>query len=249
MRGGEPPAAGTDLQWERAEFAEPAAVACAGCRTPIADTYFEVNGHPVCPGCQQRIVTARQEGSAPGRVLAAAGLGLGAAAAGAAVWYVVREITHLEIGLIAIGVGLLIGTAIRRGARGRGGAVYQALAVVLTYLAIASANAPYVWRGLHRGIAVQVAERMHAADPAEPEPSPDALAVQVKVDEFFAHLPPEAWARIGWIVLASPFSGGVQHAIGWIIIFFGLQQAWRLTRAAPFAVTGPFSLAARATPS
>jgi hypothetical protein len=247
MRAGEPPAAGSEVQWERAEFAEPTAVACAACRTAIADTYFEVNGHPVCPGCQHRIVTARQAGSAPGRVGAAAALGIGAAAAGAAVWYAVREVTHLEIGLIAIAVGLLVGTAVRRGARGRGGPAYQALAVVLTYLAIVSANAPYLWRAVHRTIAIDVAKRMH--DPNEPAPSPDAPAVQAKVHEVIAHFPPAVWGRLGWMVLASPFAGGVQHAIGWLVIFFGLQQAWRLTRAAPFAVAGPFSLAARATPA
>ena len=48
------------------------------------------------------------------------------------------------------------------------------------------------------------------------------------------------------IVVSSPFMGGFSNALGWLIIFFGLQQAWRLTRGAPFRVTGPFALSARA---
>jgi hypothetical protein len=248
MRG-EPPSAGTDVQWDRAEFAEPTALACAACSTAIADTYFEVNGTVVCDSCQERIVVARARGSAPARLLAAAVLGIAAAAVGAIVWYAVREVTHLEIGLIAIAVGLLVGTAVRRGARGRGGAIYQVLAVVLTYLAIVSANAPYVWRGIQRRIAVDVAQHMSGASPTEPAPSPDAPAVQARVNQVIAQFPLAVWARIGWMVLESPFLGGVQNAIGWIIIFFGLQQAWRLARATPFAVTGPFSLAERATPA
>ena len=64
-----------------------------------------------------------------------------------------------------------------------------------------------------------------------------------------AVLPLRAWVWFGGVVLRSPFLGGPQQFIGWLIIFFGLQQAWRLTRATPFEVTGPFSLAARAAPA
>jgi hypothetical protein len=247
MRAGEPPSAESDVQFDRAEYAEATALACAACKRPIGDTYFEVNHAVVCWPCRDRIVSAREHGSAPGRLVAAALLGVAAAALGAVVWYAVREITNLEIGLIAIAVGLLVGMAVRRGARGRGGVGYQVLAVVLTYLAIVSANAPYMWRAIRHGVAVDVARQMNDANPGEAAPSPDAPDVQARVNEVVARLPLSVWGRIGWLVLESPFRAGVQNAIGWIIIFFGLQQAWRLTRATPFAVAGPFSLAGRAT--
>ena len=227
------PDGGTDLQFDRAEFATPVALACAACRLPIGDAYFELNGHVLCPPCRDRTIATREESSAPGRVARGTAAGLGAAVLGTIVWYAVREITRLEIGLIAIGVGILVGTAVRRGARGRGGIPYQVLAVLLTYLSIASANAPLVWTGVRHGIASQVAGQEAA----------DSEAVRARVDAIVAHLPLHVWLWIGWAVLRSPFFGGPQNFIGWLIIFFGLQQAWRLTRATPFQMTGPFSLA------
>jgi hypothetical protein len=41
----------------------------------------------------------------------------------------------------------------------------------------------------------------------------------------------------------SPFLGGTENVIGWFIIAIGLYQAWKLTRALPIQVLGPFSLA------
>ena len=85
-----------------------------------------------------------------------------------------------------------------------------------------------------------------------PEPtavSPDSDVVRARVDQIVAQLPFRAWLRIGWLVVESPFLAGYQNVIGWLIILFGLQQAWRLTRATPFRVTGPFSLAERAAPA
>ena len=242
------PDGGPDLQFDRAEFAAPVALACGACRHPIGDTYFELNGHVLCPPCRDRAVATREQGTGLGRIAWATAAGLGAAAVGAVVWYAVREITRLEIGLIAIAVGIAVGTAVRRGAQGRGGVAYQILAVLLTYLSIASANAPAVWNAFRHDIATQVARRAAAqlSGPDTPAVSPDADAIRARVDEITAHLPLRVWLWLGSVVLRSPFLGGPQHFIGWLIIFFGLQQAWRLTRATPFEVTGPFSLAERA---
>src|SRR5207247_727998 len=106
---------------------------------------------------------------------------------------------------------------------GRGRIPYQVLAVMLTYLSIASANAPVVWTGFRHGIATQVAGRAAAQSPgpATPVISPDSEAVRARVDEIMAHLPLTVWLWIGWIVLKSPFFGGPQQFIGWLIIFFG----------------------------
>jgi hypothetical protein len=240
------PDGGPDLQFDRAEFATPVALACGACQRPIGDSYFELNGHVLCPPCRDRVVATHQEGTAPGRLVRAGAAGLAAAVLGAIVWYAVREITKLEIGLIAIAVGIGVGTAVRRGARGRGGMPYQVLAVLLTYLSIASSNAPAIWNGFRHGIENQVAHRLAAAGTAPTATSPDPEAVRARVDAVIAHLPPSVWLWIAWVVLESPFLGGPEHFIGWLITFFGLQQAWRMTRATPFEVTGPFSLAERA---
>jgi len=234
----------SDLQFEHAEFAEPAELACAFCKQRIVDSYFDVNGHVSCGRCRERLVAAHGGGLEPQRFVVAALLGLGAAVAGSVIWYGVRAITHLEIGLIAIVVGILVGTAVRRGARGRGGLAYQVLAVALTYLAVASSNLPYVLNGLRQGLARQVVAKM-ATDPSTPKPALDSPAVTEKVDALIAAAPLASWAPVAWILLESPFLGGVQNAIGWLILFFGLQQAWRLTRATPLRVSGPFDVGAR----
>ena len=52
----------------------------------------------------------------------------------------IRKITGYEIGIVAIGIGYLVGKAVRKGAGGFGGTRYQVLAVFLTYAAIALAS-------------------------------------------------------------------------------------------------------------
>ncbi|HXJ33518.1 MAG TPA: hypothetical protein VMS22_05700 [Candidatus Eisenbacteria bacterium] len=235
------------LQLEHAELPD-APLVCAGCGVPIGDTYFEVNGRVVCPSCQGRIVEARAAGSGAGRLVAAALLGVGAAALGAIVWYGIREVTGYEVGLVAIGVGLLVGVAVQRGSGGRGGVPYQILAVALTYLSIVSANAPYVWQGIRMGVARQIDARRAGQTPdvaAAQAKTPPSTEAEAQADEFMHHLPAAAWLTMGAIVLGSPFMGGFKNAIGWLIIFFGLQQAWRLTRRAPLKIAGPFALSAR----
>jgi hypothetical protein len=48
----------------------------------------------------------------------------------------VLALSGYEIGIIAIAVGWLVGKGVRWGSGGRGGPLYQALAIGLTYLAI-----------------------------------------------------------------------------------------------------------------
>ncbi|MET0794516.1 MAG: hypothetical protein ABW061_23550 [Polyangiaceae bacterium] len=49
--------------------------------------------------------------------------------------------------------------------------------------------------------------------------------------------------------LVSPFLGGTENVLGWIIIGVALYQAWKLTRAIPIHVLGPFSVAAALKPA
>ena len=58
-------------------------------------------------------------------MVAAGALGLGAGIVGAAIYYAVIAITHLEIGIVAILIGYMVGRAVRKGARGHGGLRFQ----------------------------------------------------------------------------------------------------------------------------
>src|SRR4051812_43876927 len=47
----------SSLQFDRAEFATPAAAAlsCEVCKTPLQGEYYQVNGKNICPACRTKI--------------------------------------------------------------------------------------------------------------------------------------------------------------------------------------------------
>jgi hypothetical protein len=51
-----------------------------------------------------------------------------------------------------------------------------------------------------------------------------------------------AWLVLLGFAYASPFLGGMRSIMGLFIIAIGLYEAWKLTRAVPIEVLGPFSL-------
>ena len=67
--------------------------------------------------------------------------GIGGAIAGAACYGLFIGLTHINIGYLAILVAWLIAKGMTMGSGGQGGRAYQISAVVLTYLAVAAANA------------------------------------------------------------------------------------------------------------
>lgn len=133
-----------DLQFERAEFGAAPAKACTGCHQPLAGDYYDVNGQPFCPACRTSLVQAH--GAPPGAAAfgRALAVGLGAAAIGSTLYYLVDRLTGYQLGLVAIAVGFLVGRGVRWGTGGRGGVLYQVLAVALTYAAISCSFLPYV---------------------------------------------------------------------------------------------------------
>ena len=213
----EPPAPG--LQFDKAEFAsnEAAATACAACGTPIAGEYYDVNGQTVCPACKTEV--ERTLGRRPGAVgfLKALGGGVVGGALGALVYYAVRAISGYEIGIIAIGVGWLVGKGVSWGSGWRGGWLYQALAMVLTYVAIVSTYLPEVLEAIR-----QTPDDPHLLD----QGLPGLIAFTV-------------------LMLALPFLAGVQNVIGIIIIGIGLYEAWKINKRVSLAITGPFHAAFR----
>jgi len=57
-------------------------------------------------------------GKGAGKLIRAGVFGLGAAIAGAAIYYAVMAIADLEIGIVAILIGYMVGYAVRKGAAG-----------------------------------------------------------------------------------------------------------------------------------
>ena len=143
------------LQFDVAESATPSdaggegaaarsAQTCAHCSAPIVASYYEVNGLIVCPRCRGAL--GSNEGSRWKRGFIAVGLGLVAAIGGSILYYAIAALTGYEFGLVAIVVGFMVGKAVNKGSRGRGGWAYQTLAIVLTYFAIVSTYIPLAVR-------------------------------------------------------------------------------------------------------
>lgn len=138
------------LQFDVAENTAPgggataASSTCTQCEGAITASYYQLNGLVICPRCRGALDTA--EGSRWRRVLTAAGLGLLAAIGGSVVYFAIAALTGYEFGLVAIAVGYVVGRAVHKGSRGRGGWAYQTLAIVLTYFAIVSTYVPLAVR-------------------------------------------------------------------------------------------------------
>src|SRR4051794_39725537 len=106
-----------ELQFDRVEVAATAATGamCSVCQSPIATEYYDINSRVVCESCRAGLELAVEGTKGVGPLLRAGFLGLMAALLGAVVYYAVIAIAHLEVGLIAILCGYMVGFAVRRG--------------------------------------------------------------------------------------------------------------------------------------
>ena len=121
------------IQFDQIEKPGPVGLAvCARCQRAL-DEYFELAGHMLCPSC----AGALDAGAATSAFLRALLFGAGAALIG-----LVANALLGASPLVAVGVGLLVGYAVRKGSAVGGGTRYQALAMVLTALAIVITATP-----------------------------------------------------------------------------------------------------------
>jgi len=232
--------AGSGMQFDKVEGPGPAAPpACAQCHRPL-DEYFALGGHMFCRTC----IAGFRAGASFWRALL---YGAGAALVGTIVWFAILKLFNYELGIIGIVVGLFVGVAVRKGARGLGGWKFQALAMALTYVSITASYVPLVLKSV-----VDAADRDEKKTKDEPvadgtanegAPAPGAPPVA----EPAAKKPPAAvsggavafaFLVVFGIALAMPFLAGAGNFMGWIIIGIALYEAWKLNRRVP--ITGPF---------
>jgi hypothetical protein len=240
---------------EGLRFDEPAAGTgapiCGRCQAAIADAYYEVNGHVVCPGCKTALEQS-PTGSSASRMLRATAFGLGGAIVGAGIYYAILAATGYEIGLVAIAVGWLVGRGVQKGSHGMGGWTYQALAVGLTYLAIVSTYVPFIVKAV---TADEAKPSVAASVPAASAPAasaPAARADTVTVDPTPSAAGSDAAISAGQFALgvvgllalaaAAPFLAGFENVLGILIIGFALYQAWQMNRRMPMTINGPYAV-------
>jgi ribosomal protein S27E len=225
------------LQFDRAEFATPAApvVKCASCNHSIIQSYYEAVGKTICATCREALASAADSGGTA-RLLRALMAGFGAAILGSIVWWGVRKVSGYEIGLISIGIGIGVGRAVQWGSRNRGGWAYQLLAVLLTYASIAGNYMPDVVTGILEQ-AKDTTKTAVAAPAAAGTPVKASAAATPSVGGFLLAL-----GAVFLMAAAAPFLAGASNIIGLLIIGFGLWNAWKVNRRIDVVVNGPYSV-------
>lgn len=97
----------------------------------------KLKGHsPVCPSCRATVEREIEQQSIDPNVAGALLWGALAAFVGSAAWYGIASVTDGEFGVLAIGIGWLVGKAVVRGSGDKRGSLLQAVAAALTVLAI-----------------------------------------------------------------------------------------------------------------
>jgi hypothetical protein len=221
------------LQFHRAEpTGASSGRRCIACQAPIVQTYYHASGQVVCPQCAERIQQGQQAPPAysfPRALL----FGAGAALAGCAIYATVAIATGMEIGLIAILVGVMVGKSIRRASGGSGGRPQQILAVALTYFAITTSYIPVIiWDVAHKS---KIEASPTAGGGASTQPSSEQPMSIGKAILYLLAI----GAAAPFLSLTDGFSG----LISLFIIFIGLRQAWKLTGRSEILLMGPYQAA------
>jgi hypothetical protein len=239
------PATGEDLQFEHAEYAEvaPSAPTCGVCKQAIPHAYFAVNHLILCPQCRGRVEQSLRGGSGLARFVRAAVFGSVAGVAGFAIYFGVMKLANMEIGLISILVGYMVGAAVRKGSQGRGGWLYQLLAIFLTYTAIA---ASYSAVALPQFLTEMRAKKAETAA-ATPEAPGGAEHAAEAGNRPLGRVPPiVALTIVLFVVLAFcyaiPILVGIQSPISLLIVAFALWEAWKLNKRMRIQFLGPFQV-------
>jgi hypothetical protein len=222
-------------------------VTCVVCQQAIAHEYFDINGESVCDRCREQVAEQAATPKGFGVLGRATLFGLGAAIAGAILYYAVIAITDFEIGLVAIAIGFMVGWGVRKGAHGRGGRRFQVLAIALTYWAVGLAYTPFVFQQM---TADQQTQESSAATTPESTPAADAEPAAASADEPMTA--GQFVFAIGFLFVLtfalpvlsvmSSLPGGLISAA---IIAFGMQQAWRMTAVPQLVISGPYRIAAK----
>src|SRR6476646_2874181 len=108
-------------QFGTAEYASTAGVnRCKSCQQELTSTYFRINGMLACEKCTRPLEaqTPKDTHSAYVRGIL---FGLGGAIVGLILYSAFGILTGIEIGYVALAVGWLVGTAIKKGSNGVGG--------------------------------------------------------------------------------------------------------------------------------
>jgi len=237
------------LQFDRVEGAAGAAeMKCASCGNPIVASYYDVNGQHFCMSCKTRAERSNEPVRGFGPFAKAFVFGFAACLLGAGIYYGIAAAFNLEIGLIAILIGYMVGVSIRKATGGSGGRRFQILALTLTYFSIGLSYTPFAVKELSKSARSDSAS-VASAPIDSITAAPDSGAVPAAKKE-----PLSAGGLAA--ALAIVFGGGILmvFALPLLVVFgdmpgglisaaiigFGMQQAWKMTAHESVTITGPY---------
>ena len=227
---------------------------CKSCQQELSSAYFRINGLLACEKCTRQLQAQTPKDTHAAYVRGIL-FGVGGALAGLILYSAFGIATGIRLGYVALAVGWLVGTAIKKGSNGIGGRRYQIAAVALTYAAVSLSAIPV-------GIYYLLKERNPAQTSHAPGSSPasgtTASATASSQDDPPASgktSAPSIASSAGTLLfagLASPFlelTDGVSGLIGLVIIFVGIRIAWKMTGAPNLDILGPFQANAPPAPA
>jgi hypothetical protein len=223
---------------------------CASCVTkPITGMYYRANQALLCGSCADRVQRGTPQDSHSAFVRGIL-FGIGGFVLGLVLYAGFTIATGIEIGFVSLAVGWLVGKAMMMGSGGIGGRRYQIAAVVLTYAAVSIAFVPILiyYVNKEKPKQPQVQEQQPAvATPQTPQTTQPGQAADTQGSSQKTRPKPNWAAAVGQLALiglASPFlqlKVGFSGVIGLVILFVGMQFAWKITRGHPkITIEGPF---------
>ncbi len=246
------------VQFQTAMYAtQPSPDICKGCKQPVTGMYYRANGAMVCGSCADQI-KRQAPGDSHSAFVRAVLFGLVGFAIGLTFYAAFVIITDISIGYVALAVGWVIGKSMMLGSKGIGGRRYQVTAVLLTYAAVSMAFIPIAISVMrHQHEATTLVQRS-APRPATTSPSEATTGQQGAPDQGDSSAaspeskPPMSFGKavgsLAMIGLASPFlelQEGFNGVIGLVILFVGMQFAWKMTAGKrQINVEGPYQLSA-----
>lgn len=225
-----------------------------------------------CPVCAQQAQSLVPP-DAHSVFVHALGYGVLAAVVGCVGYALIVITTGWTIGYAAIGVGYLVGWAMRKAAKQHGGRRYQWAAAILTYVAVAVAFVPIQIHYIneHRAERAKVTQSDPIKTDRKPYPQNDASrdhpfpageqqsapAQQSQTTTIQAKRSPanliKAFGLLLGLGLISPFleltasvGGGLLNLF---IIGIGVRFAWQMMAVRTVSVEGPFEATAPVRPS
>ena len=249
---------------------------CKICKGAIQSTYFAQSGFLLCPGCAE-ILQRPPTRSRLISFLRAVLFGGATAAVCALLSFLVSYFTGLELGIVWLVFGGVIGARVHVGSDRRGGWGYGVLAIMLTYLAIGTSLTGLVALEMRKDKGANPPPQKEVSSPFEgllpqsrmidlhpistPTPTPLTSPTPKASPTATPQAPPNPGAAglvlavlilsamLAVMVVISPVLACWASPIAILIYGFGMHAAFKACRRVNSEISGPFQLDTPPAPS